>query len=158
MRSTGIWGGVALGAVSLGWLVSCAGAPAPERVRREAHPPANVYAGWRVFQDRCARCHGADATGTGAAPDLLPRVAAMGERRFAHLVLLRYDWSLPASAAGGEGAAREALIDDVMARREPAMAMPAWQGEPQVTAHIADVYAYLAARADGTLGPGKPGR
>ena len=31
--------------------------------------------------------------------------------------------------------------------------MPAWQGEPQVTAHVMDLHAYLSARADGTLTP-----
>lgn len=82
----------------------------------------------------------------------------MGERRFTRLVLSRYDWTMPQTVAGGESAAREALVDDVLARREPAMTMPAWGDEPQVNAHITDVYAYLAARAEGTLGPGKPAR
>jgi hypothetical protein len=36
------------------------------------------------------------------------------------------------------------------------LTMPAWQGEPRVTAHIVDLYAYLSARAQGTQGPDRP--
>jgi hypothetical protein len=73
-------------------------------------------------------------------------------------VLYRYDWTLPPAQARSEGAAREALIEQMMQRREGALTMPAWQGEPVVTAHIADLYAYLSARAQGTQGPERPAR
>lgn len=129
---------------------------AAEELARLAQPPGSLYTGWRVFQDRCAGCHGAPATGTVAAPDLLPRVRDMGPRRFVGLVLMRYDWSLPAGRAGADSAAREALIEGVMQRSEGALTMPAWQGEPRVNAHIMDLYAYLSARADGSQGPGRP--
>lgn len=157
MTIRGLFAVVASGACGVALLLgACANQGLQERARNEARPPANVYAGWRVFQDRCARCHGTEATGSGVAPNLLPRVSAMGERRFTNLVLHRYDWGLPQAAAGGESAAREALVEDVLARREPAITMPAWQGEPQVQAHIGDLYAFLAARAEGTQGPGRP--
>lgn len=129
--------------------------PAQE-LAQSARPPGSVYTGWRVFQDRCARCHGPDAAGTGAAPNLLPRVREMGPQRFVGLVLRRYDWVLPAGAAGSESAAREALVESVLQRRAGALTMPAWQSEPQVNAHIADLYAWLSARAQGTQGPGRP--
>lgn len=125
-------------------------------VVRQSQPPGSVYTGWRVFQDRCARCHGVDAAG-GSGPDLRLRVFTMGPRRFVSLVLYRYDWSLPAGQAGAS-AAREALIDDILERRAATLAMPAWQDEPVVEAHIADLYAYLSARADGSQGPGRPAR
>jgi cytochrome c5 len=121
-----------------------------------ARPPGSVYTGWRVFQDRCAGCHGPVATGTAAAPDLLPRVREMGPQRFVGLVLRRYDWNLPKGQAGSESAAREALVESVLQRREGALTMPAWQSEPQVNAHIADLYAWLSARAQGAQGPGRP--
>lgn len=129
--------------------------PAQE-MAQAARPPGSVYTGWRVFQDKCVTCHGAAATGTERGPDLLPRVREMGARRFVNLVLYRYDWNLPTARAGGEGAAREALIEQILQRQDSALQMPAWQGEPRVTAHIADLYAYLSARAQGTLGPGRP--
>lgn len=150
-------GGVLLAAAAL--LAACAPQllntqPAAE-VAQSRQPPGSVYSGWRVFQARCASCHGADARGA-AAPDLLPRVGEMGERRFVGLVLNRYDWSLPAPDAAGESAAFEAMIEAIVQRREGALTMPAWQGEPMVSAHIVDLYAYLSARAAGTQGPGRP--
>jgi cytochrome c2 len=129
--------------------------PAKE-LAQQAQQPGSVYTGWRVFQDKCVACHGPAAGGTERGPDLLPRVREMGARHFVNVVLYRYDWGLPAARAGSESAAREALIDDVMRRQEGALAMPAWQGEPRVNAHIADLYAYLSARAEGTQGPGRP--
>lgn len=131
--------------------------PAQE-VKQRAKPVDSVYAGWRVYQDRCAACHGADAAGTARAADLRQTLRQMGPRRFVSVVLVRYDWPLQAGQARGEGAAREALIDEVEQRRQGSLAMPAWQGEPEVQAHILDLYAYLSARSDGTLGPGRPQR
>lgn len=122
--------------------------PAQELARAANAPAGSVYIGWRVFQDRCARCHGSDATGTAQAPDLLPRVQDMGARRFVDLVLKRYDWNLVNES--------RPPVEDVLARRAGALTMPAWQGEPMVTAHIADLYAYLSARAEGTQGAGRP--
>lgn len=129
--------------------------PAQE-MAQQAKPPGSVYTGWRVFQDKCVACHGPAASGTERGPDLLPRVRDMGPRRFVNVVLYRYDWNLPASRAGGESAAREALVEQILQRQEQAQSMPAWQGEPRVNAHIADLYAYLSARAQGTQGPGRP--
>jgi cytochrome c5 len=119
-------------------------------------PPGSVYTGWRVFQDKCASCHGGAAAGTAGAPDLLPRVRELGPRSFVRLVLNRYDWSLPAEQARKESAARDGLIDDIVQRKQGLLTMPAWQGEPRVNAHIADLFAYLSARAEGTQGTGRP--
>jgi len=57
--------------------------------------PGSVAVGWRVFQENCAACHGAAATGTTKAPDLLPKVREMGSERFVNLVLKRYGWAMP---------------------------------------------------------------
>jgi len=153
-----LWGG-AVGAALL--LAGCAvewqnKQPAEEMVQR-AKLPGSVYVGWRVFQDRCASCHGAAATGTINAPDLLPRVRDMGSRRFVGLVLQRYDWAQASAGSGARTAAeREAQVEIIMQRKDAPLAMPAWQGEPSVNAHILDLYAYLAARAEGTQGPERP--
>lgn len=129
--------------------------PAQE-LAQAARPPGSIYTGWRVFQERCAGCHGAAAAGTAQAPDLLERVRTMGSRQFVSRVLNRYDWGLSPSQAGSEGAAREALVDEIVQRRQGALSMPAWREEPRVNAHIADLYAYLSARAEGRQGPGRP--
>ena len=129
--------------------------PAQE-LAQAARPPDSVYTGWRVFQERCAGCHGEAATGTAKAPNLLERVQTLGPRSFVSRVLYRYDWGIPAAQAGSESAAREALVEEILQRRQGAIQMPAWQGEPRVQAHIADLYAWLSARAQGTQGPGRP--
>ncbi len=129
--------------------------PAHE-LARQNRPVGSVYTGWRVYQDKCASCHGPAATGTAGAPDLLPRVRTMGSRQFVSLVLKRYDWGLAPALANSQGAEREALIDQLDQRKAYGLTMPAWQGEPSVNAHIADVYAYLSARAQGTQGSGRP--
>lgn len=127
------------------------------QLARQAQPDGSVYTGWRVFEARCASCHGADAAGvTGGGPDLLARVRELGPRRFVGLVLSRYDWGLPPVPA--DAGAREALVDDVLASRQGVVTMPAWGGEPVVSAHISDLYAYLAARSEGRVGPGQPSR
>lgn len=150
--------------ISLLLLGACAGDVAVEientQAAREAarlsSPPGSVYTGWRIFQERCATCHGPDAAGTGAGPDVLPRVREMGPRRFVGLVLKRYDWNLPPPPAANGRQAMDTLIEDVMQRKEPALTMPAWEGNPAVSAHIVDLYAYLSARAEGTQGRGRP--
>lgn len=129
--------------------------PAQE-LAQQSKPPGSVYAGWRVYQDKCASCHGPAAGGTERGPDLLPRVRPMVSRQFVSLVLQRYEWTLPAGQAAATGSAREALVDALEQRKAFPMDMPAWRGEPRVTAHIADLYAYLSARAQGTQGPDRP--
>jgi mono/diheme cytochrome c family protein len=129
--------------------------PAKE-LERMAQPPGSVYMGWRVFQDKCATCHGPTANGTTGAPDLLPIVRTMGPRQFVGLVLTRYDWVLPVARGNGDRAAREAQVDTVLQRGEAPLVMPAWGSEPRVNAHILDLHAYLTARAQGAQGPERP--
>lgn len=156
--SMNLWCGAATASVYLlgGCALEFENTKAAEALEQRAQPPGSVYTGWRVFQDRCAGCHGAPATGTVAAPDLLPIVRNMGPRQFVGLVLMRYDWSLPVALAGADSIARETLIEGVLQRKAGALTMPAWQGEPRVNAHIMDLYAYLSARGGGTQGPGRP--
>lgn len=127
--------------------------PARELARASA-APGSVHAGWRIYQARCAGCHGADALGSSGAPELLTRVAGMGPREFVDLVLRRYEWILP----DARDAARETLVDEVVQRHKGALVMPAWRDEPNVDAHVLDLYAYLAGRADGSVRPGRPAR
>lgn len=128
---------------------------AAKELARESSPPGSVYIGWRVFQDRCARCHGNDATGA-EGPDLLPRVRDLGPRRFVDLVLRRYEWNVPTPESAPGSASTDALTDAILERKSGALTMPAWEGEPRVQAHIAELHAYLSARADGRAGTGRP--
>ena len=116
-RDRSRWMGAAAAAVLMagGLLGGCAvewqNREPARQLAKAAAPQGSVYGGWRVFQARCASCHGADAAGLpGAGPNLLERVSVLGERRFVGLVLNRYDWGLPPQQAD-----RNALVDDVVA-------------------------------------------
>lgn len=145
------------------WLAGCGqlaldiqNRQAAQELARLSKPPGSVYVGWRVFQDKCAVCHGHDAAGTAGAPDLLARVRDMSLRRFVSLVLTRYDWPVSSAQASRDSAALDSLIEKIVQRQEDVLIMPAWQNEPRVNAHIADLHAYLSARAHGTQGPHRP--
>ncbi len=129
--------------------------PARQLAREAAPPPGSLYAGLRVYQQRCAVCHGAAADGQDAAPSLLFRLRDVGPHRFVDLVLRRYERdALPV----GAGSPRDTLLDDIVERKRGELSMPAWQNEPMVAAHVMDLYAYLSARAEGRLGAGPPAR
>ena len=127
---------------------------------RELKPPppleGDLYAGWRVFQSKCASCHSSAATGGDRAPDLLPLVREMSSRQFAELVLKRYDLGNGLGKSSSNQTTVDTRIEDILRLKEPPMEMPAWQGEPAVNAHILDLYTYLSARADGRLPTGRP--
>jgi mono/diheme cytochrome c family protein len=138
-----------------------AGAPLPTdnptaTVARAIKSSDEVYMGWRVFQQNCARCHGPDALGTDKAPNLLERVKPMSSTRFIGTVLQRYKWVLPAGEASNESGAPDVLIQGIADRQRATLMMPAWENEPAVRAHVGDLYDYLQARANGALPPGRP--
>lgn len=129
------------------------------RPARELQPPpiaVNLYAGWRVFQAKCSQCHGTSAKGSDKAPNLLPIVRTMSSRHFAEMVLKRYDLGNELVQGSEKKSTTDSYIDDILNRKEPPIAMPAWQGEPTVNAHILDLYAYLTARAEGKFSTERP--
>ena len=151
---------LATATLALGLLSACSvevkNVQPAQEMARQAQPPGSVYIGWRVFQERCASCHGPAALGGSGIPNLLPLVREMGSRQFVSQVLNRYDWGIAPEIAKGSGSGRVDLVESIVQRREGQITMPAWQGEPVVTAHIADLYAYLSARAAGAQGPERP--
>ncbi|MBN8507876.1 MAG: hypothetical protein J0L57_04625 [Burkholderiales bacterium] len=68
------------------------------------------------------------------------------------------------SNSGGppeDPAERDALLELLMKRERSERGqplMPAWDGDADVSPHVRDIYAYLNARAEGVLGPGRPKR
>ena len=120
-----------------------------------------TYTGWRLFHTACYGCHGVDALGTDVAPSLVERVKTMTPRAFVSKVLTSYRITLPASETNTEdrSSVREAMIEEVMRQERGArggVIMPAWEGDSKVRPHVLDLFAYLSARADGKLGPGRP--
>lgn len=141
------------------WLAGCAveveNRQAVTELKKETAPAGSIYTGWRVYQGKCASCHGPDASGSSQAPDLTVRLHNMGPRQFASLVLQRYDWTRPAQPAAGT-VSLDAMVEEILQRQGAVIQMPAWNGEPQVNAHVMDLYAYLSARAEGSQGQGQP--
>lgn len=116
----------------------------------------STYLGWRLFHSSCASCHGTDATGTGVAPDLLKRVAEMSRGKFVATILQRYNIVIREAEAASESGTREAFVEQILQGRAGRVAMPVWEGDPNVAPNVTDLYAYLKARADGALGTGRP--
>lgn len=148
--------GLLLSGCSTDMAVEVKNKQASQEVARLSTAPGSVYLGWRVFQNQCASCHGPAGQGSAGAPDLLPRVGAMGSRQFVSLVLNRYDWNNGVDKSHKGQAVHEDVVEQVLQRKDTALVMPAWGGEPSVSPHIADLYAYLSARAQGTQGTGRP--
>jgi mono/diheme cytochrome c family protein len=118
----------------------------------------STYLGWRVFHSVCHGCHGVDATGTTVAPDLVERIKDMDARAFTIKVLTRYRITLGSGEVVGDDdtALRQAFLEQVLRHERGELIMPAWERDTNVKPHVLDIYAYLRARADGALGPGRP--
>lgn len=118
----------------------------------------STYLGWRVYHSACYTCHGMDATGTSVAPDLVERVKTMSAKDFVGKVLTRYRITLGYDevASDDNTAVRQAFIEQIMKYERGELIMPAWERDPNIKPHVLDLYAYLRARADGALGPGRP--
>lgn len=93
-----------------------------------------VYDGWKQFNLNCARCHGEDVLGTTIAPHLIVSLKPEG----------------PINT-------KEAFVQVVCAGR-PARGMPAWCPLGMDPATIEKIYAYVKARSDGKMSPGRPAR
>lgn len=153
----GVWV-LLLAAAAASAIAQSRNAPLPGDYRIEnGRVDAGTYNGWRLFHSACHGCHGTGGVGTDKAPDLVERVKTMTPRAFAAKVLTSY--RLVPLEANGE-AAHDRLLEEVMKRDRRARGqvnMPAWeQTSQQVPVHVLDLYAYLNARADGELGPGRP--
>jgi hypothetical protein len=121
----------------------------------------NTYLGWKLFHTTCFTCHGNNATGTDVAPNLVDRIKFISPRDFATKVMTSYRIVVPYGDLSGDESNRyrEAVIEEVLRKQrgeKGSVTMPAWESDPKVKPHVLDLYAYLTARADGKLGPGKP--
>jgi mono/diheme cytochrome c family protein len=91
-----------------------------------------VYDGWKQYNLNCARCHGEDVLGTTIAPHLLMSLKPDG----------------PINT-------KELFIQTVCAGR-PEKGMPSWCALGMEMPKIEQMYAYVKARSDGKMGPGRP--
>ena len=93
---------------------------------------AKTYTGWLRYSAFCQVCHGTGGVGSAIAPDLAQALKSLNERQFETIVSCGLKGNL------GTGV------------------MPAWKDNPNISPYIENLWAYLSARADGALGPGRP--
>lgn len=150
-------------------LVAGERSPAADQQSREEKTPYRIvdgkvdestFLGWRAYHSACHTCHGPDAVGTAVAPSLVERVKSLSARDFSIKVLTSYRIVVPSGDASSDDptALRGAFLEEILRRERGELVMPAWESEETVRPHVLDLYAYLRARADGALGPGKPQR
>ena len=113
-----------------------------------------TYVGWRLFNSTCFVCHGKNATGTDYAPNLLPAMKEMSEYKFRKKVLGRYFGKVNLD----DPERRAQFLSQITEQDAQQFTMPTWDNDPNIRAHISDLYAYLKARADGALGEQRPER
>lgn len=94
----------------------------------------HVFNGYRRYGDNCLRCHGPNATGSSYAPDLTDSLKHMTKEQVEEVII---------NGRKNVNTANENV-------------MPALGTNPDVVENIDDIYAYLKARSDGALGPGRP--
>jgi mono/diheme cytochrome c family protein len=97
-----------------------------------------VYTGWKYFQVYCARCHGDDALGSIAAPDLTYSVTEEGGVTADSFKVVVRQGSSSASVAPDQ---RMRGFEDLL-------------DQPLIDA----IYLYVLSRSDGSLAPGRPRR
>jgi mono/diheme cytochrome c family protein len=91
-----------------------------------------VYQGWKYYAVYCERCHAPDAVGTADAPDLRYSVSPEGGVSADSFKVMVHKGSENREMKGfGD------LLDDV---------------------RIDQIYAYVMARSEGSLAPGRPHR
>jgi mxaJ protein len=91
-----------------------------------------TYEGWIRFAAFCQQCHGTGGVGSAIAPDLAQALKTLDEYQFRTIVSCGLTGNL------GTGV------------------MPSWRDNPNIDPYLDDLWAYLKARADGALGPGRP--
>ena len=106
----------------------------PYRVIEGAKADPAVRQGYSVYLASCMACHGEDALGTAAAPSLVDSMRAMQKQDFRKIVR--------------EGRERKDGDQDRI--------MPPFADDAAVASRLDQLYAYLKARSDGALLPGRP--
>ena len=97
-----------------------------------------VYTGWKYFQVYCSRCHGDDALGSMAAPDLTYSLSEEGGvTADSFKVVVRQGSSSPNAAPDQQMRGFEDLLDDAL---------------------VDALYQYARSRSEGSLPPGRPRR
>lgn len=96
-----------------------------------------VYTGWKYFQVYCSRCHGDDALGSMAAPDLTYSVTEEGGITADSFAIVVRQGAADSTAPDRRMRGFEDLLDSTL---------------------VTSIYTYVRARSDSSLPPGRPHR
>jgi mxaJ protein len=107
-------------------------APGKSYTVQDGKVDATTYTGWLRYSAFCQACHGTGGVGSAIAPDLTQAMKSLDKRQFETIVSCGLKGNL------GTGV------------------MPAWADNPNIRPYIDNLWAYLRARGDGALGPGRP--
>lgn len=92
-----------------------------------------TYEGWKAFSGFCERCHGPGGLGSSIGPNLVERINQKPIEKSRFIQVVSAGWDGPADGK-----------------------MPAFGQNPNVNDKFDNLWAYLKARADGKIGPGRP--
>ena len=108
-----------------------------------------TYNGYRRYHNSCHRCHGPDAVGSSFAPSLIESLRKLEEFQFLNIVIHgRIDGRIGADDDDQPIASTSAAGESNV--------MPAFYRDPNVMEYLDDIYAYVKARSDGAIAPGRP--
>jgi mono/diheme cytochrome c family protein len=107
-------------------------APGKSYTVQDGKVDATTYTGWLRYSAFCQACHGTGGVGSAIAPDLTQAMKSLDKRQFETIVSCGLKGNL------GTGV------------------MPAWADNPNIRPYIENLWAYLTARVDGALAPGRP--
>jgi len=111
-----------------------------------------TYNGYRRYHNSCHRCHGPDALGSSFAPSLMESLRELDQDQFNNIVVNgRIDGKIGFSDSDSKSVASTSGAGEVKA-------MPSFGMDPNVMDYLDHIYAYIKARSDGALGPGRPKR
>jgi mono/diheme cytochrome c family protein len=108
-----------------------------------------TYNGYRRYHNSCHRCHGPDAVGSSFAPSLIESLRNLDELQFFNIVIHgRIDGQIGSADDDQPIAPKSAAGESNV--------MPAFYKDPNVMEYLDDMYAYVKARSDGAIAPGRP--
>ena len=93
-----------------------------------------TFNGYRRYHSECHVCHGPAGLGSSFAPNLTESAKVLGYAGFLNIVV-----------------SGKVSVNNVENKN-----MPSFASNMNVMCYISDIYAYLAARADGIIGTGRP--
>ncbi len=111
-----------------------------------------TYNGYRRYHNSCHRCHGPNAVGSSFAPSLMESLRELDQYQFLDIVI---NGRIDGRIGNSDDIAKPSTSSSAAGEKN---VMPSFGLDPNVAEYLDDLYAYIKARSDGVLGPGRPAR